>query len=448
MIVDQEKIKKEMDHSLREWGVDPSRLYSRVQRMKHTSFRDLAGATAVEYALGSSTMARPEDHPLIKCADSICEENIVFPKDSNSAVKYLLEDMLNDVVEENEKVYTNIAEDKIGMHYAPYFLHRSGNYYRRPDFRHFSDDELDPLKRFTKRQLLPQEYLHLMWSDEDSLSGNIFEALVSSYVIYNKPCHHCSSADAIRWNGGFGQSSSWAGLVCLYCYSTYEIKSKRNMDKIEKGFRYGFQGSSYRTFHKYPPISNASRYLVVVSRTPSSTLGSYGHQVVIAKIEEVTPRLSSLSFIDMKCTDRDMHIGSEIKADLSSRRDWCIVPPCSLDSTEMAKELFDHHFGEGEWSRMEKSNKTATRATQAPTTSPFARPEADMTHLQDSFRGLRLRDTGQTTRESRRHNTYASTARSQTVTLPSRYDWAFDDVIPASRMSSRHSGKGGRRHRR
>ena len=446
MTVDQEKIKNEMDHSLREWGVDPSGLYlSRVQRMKHISFCNLARATAVEYALGSSTMAQPEDHPLIKCVDSISEENIVFPKDSNSAIRFLLEDMLNDVVEENNKVYTNIAEDKIGMDYAPYFRHGSGNYYRQRDFRRFSDDELDPLKRFTKHQLLPQEYLHLMWSDEDSLSGNIFEALVSSYVIYNKPCHHCSSADAIRWNGGFGQSSSWADLVCLRCYSTYEIKSKRNMDKIEKGFRYGFQGSSYRTFHKYPPVSNASRYLVVVSRTPSAT----GHKVVIAKIEEVTPRLSSLSFIDMESTERDMHIGSEIKADLSSRQDWCIVPPCSLDSTKMAKELFDHHFGEGEWSRMVKSNGTAIKATQAPTTSRFARPEADMAHLQDSLRGLRLRDSGQTTTRSRRHNTYASTARRQTDSLPSRYDWAFDDDIPpASRMPSRHSGKGGRRHHR
>lgn len=120
------------------------------------------------------------------------------------------------------------------------------------------------------------------------------EALVACRIVHSEACKFCLYRKCLRYNGGLDDACSWADIVCIKCHATYEIKSKKDPDTVQKGFENGFRGRSFRTFAGLEELGQ--RYLLVVSRTPVSVKGELCHPITVATIDHVIPQLSSESF--------------------------------------------------------------------------------------------------------------------------------------------------------
>lgn len=73
------------------------------------------------------------------------------------------------------------------------------------------------------------------------------EALVAHHVVYSASCYHCKQRGGLRRKGGRDTDSSWTDLLCWKCKSTYEIKSKKDAEALEKVFhRNELPGGSFR----------------------------------------------------------------------------------------------------------------------------------------------------------------------------------------------------------
>eukprot|EP00957_Ditylum_brightwellii_P036291 2748440-Ditylum_brightwellii.AAC.1 len=109
-------------------------------------------------------------------------------------------------------------------------------------------------------------------------------------------------SSTFRWNGGSG--SSWKDIACIYCGSTYEVKSKASTKKVEDAFHYNkVPGGSFFRFHEMRRLDRGAsdqqkHYIVLVSRgsTATKTQGEVW-PVHIAEIDTVIPRLTYRSFL-------------------------------------------------------------------------------------------------------------------------------------------------------
>jgi hypothetical protein len=415
----KEGVEKEIDHNLREWGINSSLpgLTDTEKRLFH-SFRQYFRSVAVECALASTTPCKG-DHPIVARSIELSSKANEFPKEPKQAAEVVLRTMLNDIVDKNNKIRTNLVEDNIGMSFAPYFLHRTKKkYVLREEYRGFDQTDLNPLKRFTLVNLSQRDYLYELWSNPDSLDGNVFESIVSSYVIFNKPCQHCKTTGSLRWNGGYGLASSWADILCLECQSTYEIKSKKDVEKIRRSLYYGFNGSSYRTFHANT-LQTSTRFLLAVSRED----GGQGHEVYIAKIVNVYPRLTDISFaVGLSCEDPP--IKSEIVTEETTPDHWCTIPSISFNSAQIARSLFEDHFGKGSWNQA--GEKSRLREIES--------DKKKKRTLNESFSRMSLRGGRSSTRRGNHGQRVSSW--SQMMDAEEKY------TKQAPRLGTRKSGKG------
>jgi len=196
--------------------------------------------------------------------------------------------------------------------------------------------------------LSTEAYYARIWSERSnfSLDGVVFEALVAHHLCLSMPCHSCKLRKKLRWNGGRGNQSSWADIVCTFCKSTYEVKSKASSDKIEQLFQYNrTMAGSFRLFHQMPPASTKKkRYLVIVNRAKTlprgvvrSTKSSMMHRVSIAEIQKVLPRLCDLSFV---CEEgRRIHIASEVVLHMNTlKKAWCQIPDAEQSVESIVKK--------------------------------------------------------------------------------------------------------------
>lgn len=244
------------------------------------------------------------------------------------------------------------CEDTLGHPFAPYYVvNEQGRDVPKISRRFFkySSRQLDPFSRFSYRDQSLKEMVSEDWSTSDSLGGRVFEALVACHIIHSKACKSCFCKNVLRYNGGLDEVCSWSDIVCIKCNATYEIKSKKDPEAIQKSFQYGFRGGSFRTFAQFEQIGE--RYLIVVSRAPVAVCAESGaicHPVTVAKIDYVIPQISCDSF-DPKSTN--IPLRTIIK--LQGRSQWCNLPLCTLDFWSTAKEVFEEYFGPGEWGGME-----------------------------------------------------------------------------------------------
>ena len=368
-ILPESDVRDELIHSLREWGVRPG------EGGRHSGFQDQILRTGVQYSrLDYGAAASFEEHvKTLKATPSL-------PRDRTQALRHVL---LKEIDGPEDDIFY-AAKDCIGMNYPPNFrvvdddTDRSVyRYVRKKDFVKFKNIDVDPFHRFQLASYSRQDWYCKIWDNLESLSGHIFEALVAHHVVFNMPCASCKLRNSLKWNGGIHAVGSWNDIVCTNskCLATYEIKSKRNDDAVNKGLdRNSFPGGSFRTFQCLPP--NNSRYVVIVSRayTYQSKEKKYCHRVTLAKINKVVPRLCSESFVD---TRNNIRIRSEIIMDQGHKKSkvslkWCSIPKFDpakesdgKSMTEIARSVFDDHFGAGAWSsskaRLEESLSTIRR---------------------------------------------------------------------------------------
>lgn len=322
--------------SLLEWGIQP------LNDKRHKDFSDKAIKT-VESCVGSPK----KPSPLRAYLDDFKVNSL--PEDPIAAIRHVF---LNELEDTDSEELFSLTDDLLGESFPPFYeyTNRTGRTFRkrRVEFKKYKEQDLDPFHRFSTRKLAPADYFKEIWSCKDSLAGTGFEALVACQLIHSEACYNCRCRNTMRWNGGRSLGASWADVFCLKCLCTFEVKSKRDVQVIEKGFlRNSFNGGSYQTFTEYEPLG-PKRFLLLVSRKPTydSRTSTYSHPVTIATIDHVTPKLQDAAFASNK-----MLIGSDIQTKPTSRKLWFSVPACDADFTEMAQQVYDLHFGSGSWTK-------------------------------------------------------------------------------------------------
>ena len=301
--------KRELEMSLRAWGVDPTQNY------RHKTYEEDA-------------MKKLKAFFVIDKVKTFVSKPSILP--------YKIEDAVEEVLKaEVEGKMVDHCEfppsDVIGsMDYSnpPYFVrpHRflPNEHFitLNRQFKGIPTNHLDPLKRFSSRKCTKKEFFLEQWvngkaNDKEAVVlGHVFEAIVASYATHNIACFSCKRRKTIRWNGG--PSAPWTDMECMSCESAYEIKSKQNMEKVEKGYARNLNGGSYGSFqrlHQQSRKNGWKHFVVTVSRMPSySRIPEKGpglHQcwaVQIAEIDRLVPRLKPTSFLD----DAEIHFGSSI----------------------------------------------------------------------------------------------------------------------------------------
>jgi hypothetical protein len=210
---------------------------------------------------------------------------------------------------------------------------------------------IDPLRRFECVGTVEgQERFRDMVTDldnSDEISGLASEVIVARYASHNEACYHCKSRNTLFWAGG-----PWTDMICTYCSSAFEIKSKRNMEAVEKAgnaqSRFGINGGSYRGYYELhnDPGREAGwkHYLVLMSRKKSVTydMETNSHrftwQVLIGEIRSVEPRLSGFSFaMEPVLLRSSITLKSEPKA-------WFNIPYQHLDFVALYRAVLVGEF--------------------------------------------------------------------------------------------------------
>jgi hypothetical protein len=221
--------------SLRAWGVNPT------HSPRHRTFEKQA-LSKLKTFLGP----RP--------AATRSEPRILSQK-IEDAVKEVLKAEVQGKEVNRCGLYSDVIE---GMDYSnpPYivrpdrFLPNKHFITLNRQFKGVPKSQLDPLERFSSRNRTKKEFFLEQWvyGEEAMVLGHVFEAIVASFATHNMTCFYCKRRGTIRWNGG--PTAPWTDMECMSCESAYEIKSKRNMEMVEKGYERNLNGGSYGSFQK------------------------------------------------------------------------------------------------------------------------------------------------------------------------------------------------------
>jgi len=351
------ELKQELRRNFLEWGVDQD-------IPEHRRFAQRALKTALGYHQSSPTKLtsnRPEPRFLTKDLPLAIEE--IFTND----------------VEEMDTKHCRIVYDSTGgkSFTPPYRVrpdkYRPGKFHVKAkwEYDRLTKRALDPLSRLsfkkcTKREFFVSKWLRALREDPDTLEGLVFEAVVSSHAIHNEACFLCRRRNTLRWNGG--SHAPWTDMVCIGCESAFEIKSKRNMERIESAFERVLRGGSYGGYcalHWQGRKKGWKHFLVTVSRTPSYTLRMEKcWNVQIAEIDRVLPRLSHSSFLHPLEKEEKIPFQSVIVTK-SSWKPWFRIPyvPCDYESIvlKVLEQKFPGYRKASEPQKMELTRKTSTK---------------------------------------------------------------------------------------
>ena len=231
-----------------------------------------------------------------------------FPIGYEDAIRHIFEDELED-----ESVIHVTKVDKLDMEGRPpcfpWYDRKNKDkivaYRRRKGFERFSDEELDPLNRFEWEVYIDQSHLWFQrWflKEEDSMLGNVFEAIFVCHTIQHEQCFYCKCRNCLRWNGGY--KTAWQDLVCTVCHSCYELKTKKDVDKIEEEFnRNRIPGGSFASYYRLRNSIKQDQklFLVVLPRTFcfDPTVGKF-YPVYCVEIDIVIPELQGNHFKPVK----------------------------------------------------------------------------------------------------------------------------------------------------
>lgn len=263
-------VREELQHSLREWGVGG-------EHESHVNLRRDVIRKGIMCL--SETLSQPRDFL----------RYTKFPTSSYSAAyEHVLR---HDEITSQVYSYTDSlrGEGYLNPFYRT-FNRMTGkfSYKRKDEYRGHSVQELDPQQRFKFTPMTEEELLFDRWFLDDNTSsseGLLFEAVVACHALKNKvSCHNCKCVNTLRWFGG-GQAS-WQDLVCISCGASYEVKTKGDLEQVEKAFKYNnITGGSFEAWCRLKNSVKESEkcYLVVLPR--KSTFNRQGKKGAFFKYQ-------------------------------------------------------------------------------------------------------------------------------------------------------------------
>jgi hypothetical protein len=326
--------KQELSMSLCAWGIDPTR------SPRHREFENKALSKLTSFFGPRPAAKRSEPRILSQNIEDAVEEVLraeVQGKEANHCVFY--SDTLGGI-------YSNPPYIVRPHRFRPKELFVTLN----RQFKGLRKSQLDPLERFSPRERTKKEFFLEQWVDgeEAMVLGHAFEAIVASFATHNIACFFCKRRKTIRWNGG--PTAPWTDMECISCESVYEIKSKRNMEKIERG---DLDGGSYGAFQKLHQEDDDMRqygwkhFVVTISRMPShSQIPEKGPglhkcwEVQIAEIDRLVPCLKPSSFLD----PMNMPFGSKIVTKAPHLGPWFKIPYQSVDHKSIVMNVLEELF--------------------------------------------------------------------------------------------------------
>lgn len=394
--MNQERVKLELSHCLEEWGVNGShnnnnnssndrernaKFKNHVLRAGVSMFNAKNEKSTFEHLVGDR--AFPTSYE--QAYRYVLEHDVEGFKRS---VKYKIVDKLAAEVRKEGREMRGSSLPMLAPYYRWYSKRKPSEvieYRRKKMYARFSDQDLDPFNRFT--YLLGRkesEYLFERWfcCSKDATYGTVLEATLACYALQNQvPCLSCHALKTLRWNGGFG--TSFMDIVCTFCNSTYEVKTKADMEKCESQFERNYSiGGSYRGYwgHRNAMTKDQKMYLVVLPR--DWTMGRNGKQyrpVFCMEIDDVLPRLSSASFWSenppkrIKRAQRDtLVVQSYIKTKISTKKKWFDLPKSclSFDVDEIIRQVYIKSYSLAEYNRLNtillsSEDQTVITATQS-----------------------------------------------------------------------------------
>ena len=215
--------------------------------------------------------------------------------------------------------------------------------------------------------------LSYQWREyEDNYLGIVFEAVLACYALQFEPSFACKCRKSLRWS--CGSQASWQDMFCVACNCKYEIKTKADMEKIEKAFEHNnFQGGSFKC---YCAIRNALRsdqkmFLVVLPRkfTIVHTITGQGHKiylVFVSEIDRVAPTLAVSSFNPVF---KKANFQSRVSVKLRTKTKWfdLPLPTLPIDYREIFERAFIDYFSQEEYERFrsELSSKSDSGAFES-----------------------------------------------------------------------------------
>eukprot|EP00980_Cylindrotheca_fusiformis_P013581 scaffold3479_cov106-Cylindrotheca_fusiformis.AAC.2 len=334
----ESEIRKELIYCLREWGIGDTTGQHNAEN--HARFQKKVIAAGIE--MSTSTM----DAKKLEFDDLRFEQ---FPADFQEAYKYVLR---HDTM--GTPIF--IATDKFSISQAPFFRrydpndteqeYRDMRYGRKKEFKKAPLIALDPLCRFEFEEISEAEFFFQSWfvGDDNRLGGVVMEALLACHAIHQEACFNCKYRHSLRWNGG--GRSSWQDLVCIKCKCMYEVKSKKDMDAIQKGAHYNrLYGGS---FYGWSLVNNTKGpdqkiFLVQVPRMPTHTRNRIVFPVQVAEIKKVLPKVHEYTFNPKESCIR---LKTEISLNLHTKEHWFDLP-CPDDfswNREDVKRVYCERF--------------------------------------------------------------------------------------------------------
>lgn len=348
MQLSSKTIRKEILHSARKWGLQPS------VKTRDKDFCKKAIDDAIDYLTPSSTLEEDlqEVYSALSCSK--------LPQKQDDAIRVVLQKVLDDADTDDESFIN--SSDAIKMKGSPFVLSKNvGNgkkaYILRPDFKKFAQKDLHPFTRFRGESKTPEEWYYDLWHDDKgSLDGTVFEAIVAHYLENHMTCASYLCRNRLRWNCGLDGASSWATVVCIKCYATYAIKAVADLEEVAKCLKINkAYCGSFRSFYNYH--TSQRRYLVFVSRgaTLEKRQNQLTHRVTLGEIERVLPRLTRKSFI----SDQRIWLNGVAECQMNTMKNvWCSIPAYKGDFLSLAGEVYSTKYGEGKWNRYEKTNSS------------------------------------------------------------------------------------------
>lgn len=317
VIVSENEIREELDHSLSEWGLAGGKLAAGESTNKaHEKYRRSI------IAEGIAMRTRGLDRPLNFAA---LRSNSSFPKDMQAAYEYVLR---HDHV--GSPIYASTSD--IDVSGAPfnrwYRNNRVVRYQRKLEFKGLPLSSLDPLHRFKFEQISEAELVFNQWFVDDDPSGDqgiVMEAILACHAIHHEACFHCKCRNSLRWNGG--GKSSWQDLVCIQCECFYEVKTKKDMDKIARSLKFNrIQGGS---FVGWCMLNNSKRsdqkvFLVLLPR--NATMNRKSEKVFPVQAVEIGKVLPNASHQTFNTKLKSIRLQSQISVNAHTLKHWFALP--------------------------------------------------------------------------------------------------------------------------
>jgi len=234
--------------------------------------------------------------------------------------------------------------------FPPFNFVRGGNLVLSRPYKELrlSEEELDPLSRFTYTERSVKEYMLEQFNqapDEEYPSHLVRALALHEAANGSHPCLSCGKVGCLRWNSAL--RSDFCNIICDDCNSVYSLCCIAGSEKVRKVFKNKshFRGS-YAHFQQLRSLMNETNhrdskmFLLFATRSPAHQRGNK-LPVYAAQIMGAQPNLNSDSF----SPDRIRIKSNVVFKPMLDEVAWFSVDvPNDLDVVGISMEVFHAYF--------------------------------------------------------------------------------------------------------